>query len=222
MPTITDRHRCWGYRRGSRGAGFPSKPQAVGPVHSSRRRRDPTIVTTTSQEVTTEERLRHIDALDLEPIVYKLMHPEPGHAALSLAEADQDVALYRCFLKLCVLHPTATIVPTRQLDHVWHTHMLDTAKYRADCDLVFGHFMDHFPYAGLRGEEDRRAWRDDFAQTRRLFRRHFGVNIGSQPAASACRNHGDVSDCCVGCIKPPAADARPRPDRSTAVTPVRA
>jgi hypothetical protein len=82
------------------------------------------------------ERLQLVDALDLEPVVYKLMHPEPGETGLSLAQADRDVALYRCFLKLCVLYPDTTIVPTRQLDHVWHTHMLDTAKYQADCEQV--------------------------------------------------------------------------------------
>lgn len=167
-------------------------------------------------DVRADQWLRRIDVLDLEPIVYKLMHPEPGEKALSLAEADQAVALYRCFLKLCVLYPGTAIVPTRQLDHVWHNHMLDTAKYRADCDRVFGHFMDHFPYAGLRGEDDQRAWRADFTHTRRLFREHFGIEIGDQPAASACRNHGDGSECCVGCIKPPSGDTRPRPERSPA------
>jgi len=166
--------------------------------------------------VVVEERLSLVDELDLEPIVYKLMHPEPGELGLSLAQADQDVALYRCFLKLCVLYPGATIVPTRQLDDVWHAHMLDTAKYRADCDRVFGRFMDHFPYAGLRGEDDRRAWQADFERTRRLFREHFGVDIGAQPAASACRNHGDGSDCCVGCVRPGETDSRPRPVRGSA------
>jgi hypothetical protein len=156
----------------------------------------------TAQEATAGERLRRVDALDLEPIVYKLMHPEPGEAGLSLARADQHVALYRGFLKLCVLHPGITLVPTRQLDHVWHTHLLDTAKYRADCDHAFGRFMDHFPYFGFRGKDDRRAWRDDFARTRRLFTEHFGVEIGTQPAASACTNHGDGSACCIGCVRP--------------------
>lgn len=173
-------------------------------------------MTATAHELTIVERLRRADELDLEPIVFKLMHPEPGEEALSLAEADQAVALYRCFLKLCVLCPGTAIVPTRQLDHVWHTHMLDTAKYRADCDHVFGRFMDHFPYAGLRGEADRRAWRDDFAATRRLFREHFGVDIGTEPAASACRNHVDGADCCVGCTRPPICDTRPRPERHPA------
>jgi hypothetical protein len=173
-------------------------------------------VTNVSHEATTDQRLRRVDVLDLEPIVYKLTHPEPGETCLTLARADADVALYRCFLKLCVLYPGTVIVPTRQLDHVWHTHMLDTAKYRADCDCVFGCFMDHFPYAGLRGEDDRCDWRESFAQTRRLFREHFGVEIGSQAAASACRNHGDGSDCCVGCVKPSAPGNRPRPQRAQA------
>jgi hypothetical protein len=173
--------------------------------------------TTTPGQATAGERLRQVDALDLDPIVFKLMHPEPGETALSLARADQDVALYRCFLKLCALHPGTTIVPTRQLDRVWHTHMLDTAKYRADCDQVFGFFLDHFPYFGFRGEEDRRTWQQDFAHTRRLFKQHFGVEIGGQPAASACRNHGDGSDCCVGCIRPSDIGVRPRPDRSAPV-----
>jgi hypothetical protein len=173
-------------------------------------------VTIANHDATVGQRLRRVDGLDFEPIVYKLMHPGPGEKALSLAEADQAVALYRRFLKLCVLYPGTAIVPTRQLDHVWHTHMLDTAKYRADCDRMFGHFMDHFPYAGLRSEDDRRAWRKDFAHTRGLFWEHFGIEIGTQPAASACRNHGDGSDCCVGCTKPPSTDPRPRPNRSPA------
>lgn len=171
-------------------------------------------MTTTVLDSVTDERLRCIDILDLEPVVFKLMHPEPGHMALSLAEADRDVALYRCFLKLCVLYPGVPLVPTTRLDQVWHAHVLDTAKYRVDCEAVFGGFMDHFPYAGLRGEEDRRAWQADFAATRRLFEEHFGIDLGGDPAASACRNHGDGSDCCVGCVKPGEPDARPRPDRA--------
>lgn len=27
-------------------------------------------------------------------------------------------------------------------------------KYAADCEAVFGYFLHHFPYVGLRGEED--------------------------------------------------------------------
>ncbi len=172
-----------------------------------------------TEQVSVEARLGRVDRLDLEPIVYKLTHADPGERELTLAEADQAVALYRCFLKLCALCPGTPIVPTRQLDRVWHAHMLDTAKYRADCDDVFGRFVDHFPYAGLRGEADQESWRADFERTRRLFAAHFGIDIGRQAAASACHNHGDGSDCCVGCIKPPDGDTRPRPDRAAPARP---
>ncbi len=132
---------------------------------------------------------------------------------LSLAGADHAVTLYRGFLKLCVLYPDVSLVPTRQLDHVWHTHLLDNAKYRADCFWVFGRFVDHFPYAGLCGEQDQRAWAEDFAQTRRLFQENFGTDIGAERAASVCRNHGDGSDCCVGSIGRSAGLIRPRLER---------
>jgi hypothetical protein len=157
--------------------------------------------------------LLRVDELDLEPIVYKLTHPDPGDMPLSLPRADEAIAMYRCFLKLCVLYPDVALVPTRLIDQVWHAHMLDTAKYSADCDRVFGGIMHHFPYAGLRGESDRRAWGHGFDRTRRLFLEHFGSDIGGQPAASACRNHGDGSDCCIGYISPESSDVRPRPLR---------
>src|SRR5260370_31619119 len=90
-------------------------------------------------------------------------------------------------------------------------HVLDTAKYRADCGHAFDRFVDHFPYAGLRGDADQQAWNADFACTRRLFYEHFGVDIGRQPAVSACSNHGDGSECCFGSDPTVARDARPRP-----------
>lgn len=159
------------------------------------------------------ERVARIDELDLEPVVFKLLHPEPGATKLTLSRADRAVALYRDFLKLSVLFPDAILVPTRLLDQVWHVHVLDTAKYRADCDYAFGRFVDHFPYAGLRGGADRRAWIADFARTRQLFYEQFGADIGRQAAASACGNHGDGSECCFGCVRSDERGARPRPRR---------
>jgi hypothetical protein len=40
-----------------------------------------------------------VDSLDLEPVVFKLTHAELGEEAMTLAHADRDIALYRCFLK---------------------------------------------------------------------------------------------------------------------------
>jgi anti-sigma regulatory factor (Ser/Thr protein kinase) len=159
---------------------------------------------------------QRVDILDLEPIAFKLTQPDPGEHALTLAQADRDIALYRMFLKLCAVYQGTSVVPTRAIDRVWHVHMLDTAKYRADCLLVFGQILDHFPYAGLRGEADRLAWLSDFARTRTLFRQHFGVELGGEPGASVCRSHDGGADCCVGCVASSADPARPRPERPRA------
>ena len=142
-------------------------------------------------------RLSRVDALDLEPIVYKLTHPEPGETALSLG----------------VPYPAATIVASRQIDHAWHMLILDAARYRADCDHVHGRFLDDFPYAGLCEEADRQAWREDFVRTQLLFREDFGIDIGTQPAASACIKHGEGAQCIVGCVKPPGTCPRPTAER---------
>jgi hypothetical protein len=160
--------------------------------------------------------LPSVDLLDLEPIVFTLMQADPDEQPLSLAEADDAVALYRCFLKMCALYPGTAIVPTRVIDRVWHAHMLDTAKYRVDCLGVFGGFLDHFPYAGLRGVEDRLGWLADFARTRTLFREHFGVELGGEAAVSVCRGHVDGADCFAGCITSAADTVRPRPQRLAA------
>jgi hypothetical protein len=168
-----------------------------------------------------------IDALDLEPVVVKLIHPEPGQAAMTLAEADQLVAAYRCFLKLCAWYPDQNIVPSRAIDQAWHTHILDTGKYAADSSAVFGYFLHHFPYFGLRGADDVTAWHGSYEHTRELFRHHFGIDLPAGQASGACHNGG--SDCNNGgtlCSNRPCdkrahdtlSEQRPRPDRTTPVS----
>ena len=47
-------------------------------------------------------------------------------------------------------------------------HILDTRKYAADCEAAFGHFVHHFPYLGLRGEEDTKALEAAFVNMQQL------------------------------------------------------
>jgi hypothetical protein len=164
-----------------------------------------------------------VDEIDLEPIVYKLMHPHPGEEVLTLAEADQRVRAYRCFLKLCAWYPEESIAPSGDIDEVWHMHILDTAKYPADCDDVFGFYLHHFPYLGLRGEADVIAWRAAYVRTRALFRQHFGIELPNGQAAQTCHKGGsscaDERSLCSNeeCEKAShnnPGSQRPRPDRS--------
>lgn len=94
-----------------------------------------------------------IAALDLDPIKVKLMHVESGEG-WSLEKANAVEQEYRRFLYLMKTFPSEQMAPLMDVDTFWHYHILDTQKYAIDCEEVFGYFLHHFPYIGLRGEED--------------------------------------------------------------------
>src|SRR5882672_11748132 len=97
--------------------------------------------------------LAAIDRLDLDCIRLKLMDHEEGHG-WSREYADAMEIAYRRFLALMTKFPEETIAPTKDIDKFWHGHILDTIKYAEDCEQVFGYFLHHFPYFGMRGEQD--------------------------------------------------------------------
>jgi hypothetical protein len=97
-----------------------------------------------------------IAALDLDPIKVKLMRHDDGKG-WTREQADSVECDYRRFLYLMKMFPHEPTAPLVDVDTFWHYHILDTMKYAADCQEVFGHFLHHFPYVGLRGKEDEEA-----------------------------------------------------------------
>jgi hypothetical protein len=89
---------------------------------------------------------------------------------------DEVEDLYRKFLALNKVYTDRKICPTGPIDEFWHAHILDTRAYAADCEKLFGHFLHHFPYFGMRGPEDRQDLETAFAESRGLFIRHFGID----------------------------------------------
>lgn len=119
-------------------------------------------------------------ALDLERIKTKLCHVESGEG-WSRARADAAEVEYRRFLYLMKAFPGEQTVPSVEVDTFWHYHILDTVKYAADCEAVFGYFLHHDPAVGLDGasempERMRRATRMDNL---------YAATFGGAPAASA-------------------------------------
>lgn len=93
-----------------------------------------------------------IDALDFSRIKAKLMHRQDGVIALRQIESAE--AGYRQFLKLAAKHPDAPLVPSKEVDEFWHMHILDTQRYSADCERIFGYMIHHDPYSGIDGAAD--------------------------------------------------------------------
>src|SRR5258706_640622 len=120
-----------------------------------------------------EQVIAAIQSLDLDPIKLKLMNPEEGYG-WSREYADSMEVAYKRFLTLSVTHPEETLAPSKDVDRFWHGHILDTLKYAEDCQKVFGYFLHHFPYFGMRGAEDAANLAKAGDTTRRLYQQEFG------------------------------------------------
>ena len=95
-------------------------------------------------------------------------------SAPTIRELDLMEQEYRRFLALHLAFPESDIVPCKLVDEFWHRHILDTAAYREDCDRIFGRFLDHFPYFGMRGDKDAEALHSAYADTLERYRQAFG------------------------------------------------
>lgn len=63
--------------------------------------------------------------------------------------------------------------------------ILDTEKYAQDCERVFGYFLHHFPYFGMRGEEDAAKLAASAGETKGLFEQEFS-SILPEVAVNTC------------------------------------
>src|SRR3989475_428546 len=131
----------------------------------------------------TEQVIAAIQALDLDPIKFKLMDPEEGQG-WSREYVNQMAIEYKRFLTLSVKYSEETIAPSKDVDKFWHGHILDTMKYAEDCQNVFGYFLHHFPYFGMRGEEDAANLAEAGRTTQRLYEEEFAETNSSR--ASMC------------------------------------
>ncbi len=143
-----------------------------------------------------------IAELDLEPIKVKLMHEESGEG-WSLDMANSVETDYRRFLYLMKMYPNEEMAPLMDVDIFWHYHILDTMKYAADCDKVFGYFVHHFPYLGLRGEDDEQAHHAAGARMQQVYEATFGEAYvrEREPSCSTAK----ANDAVAFSIHPPAA-----------------
>ena len=122
-----------------------------------------------------------IQNLNLDPIKLKLMDPEEGQG-WSREYVDRMEVAYKRFLTLLVKFPDETIAPTKDVDKFWHGHILDTLKYAEDCQNVFGYFLHHFPYFGMRGEEDAANLRAAADRMHAIYEREFGEQLADGAA----------------------------------------
>ena len=131
--------------------------------------------------------LPEIMDLDFERLKYKLQVRDDGERWTKQMTEDGELE-YRRYLTLIKPHPGMSIVPSRLMDGFWHQHILDTKAYREDCQKVFGHFVDHFPYFGIYGKQDQLDLMEAFEETKRIYQARFGCALDRFEAAR-CEGH---------------------------------
>jgi hypothetical protein len=96
-----------------------------------------------------------------------------GETLWNEARAQRALLEYKQFLSLMYWYPDAAIVPSEDIDEVWHTHVLHTANYYNDCMTIFGCFQDHVPTSDS-SDDEQHANTNNGDETQKLFEEAFG------------------------------------------------
>jgi hypothetical protein len=104
------------------------------------------------------------------------------------------IAKYERFLRLAARHPGQPVAPTREIDVVWHLHMLSPRAYYQDCQRLFGTVLDHNGGFG-KDPAEVPILQATFEDTARLWLEAYGEPyVSSEPSAS-----GERVDCWHDC-----------------------
>jgi len=120
-----------------------------------------------------QEAVNYIESIDFALMRDKMVK----HYGWRLSEVEQGIRLYRNYLILHLRYPGEKLPPSVDIDEVWHNHILDTERYRNDCEKIFGKYLDHYPYFGIDGHSNLHDTTKAFERTQELHNREFGYRV---------------------------------------------
>ncbi|PSJ81266.1 glycine-rich domain-containing protein [Neisseria iguanae] len=118
--------------------------------------------------------------MDFTNLIEKLCQPDPLVVrAWRIEELNTAIQYYKNFLFLKKKYITVMpiIVPSLEVDKIWHHHILDTRQYHSGCMNIFGYYFHHYPYFGMRSESDRNNLIDCFELSQQLYELEFGQRM---------------------------------------------
>jgi hypothetical protein len=154
---------------------------------------------TKTTDRTVDQAIAAIQALDLDPIRFRVMDKESGEGwTRDYAETIEQA--YRAYLTMLVKHPedAEDIVVSKDVDEFWHAHILHTMKYTEDCEKVFGSYLHHNPHVGERTQADIERKASQAEKTRRLYDEEFGARYRDTAWCGATLESKDASWCGAG------------------------
>lgn len=105
---------------------------------------------------------------------------------------EEAIKRYKRFIQLAKLYPHTKLVPTVDIDIVWHDHMLHPKSYFNDCANYLGRILDHKP---SKKGENLTAY---FKNTGELWAEIYNENYVGNYATAAC-DSGGGGDACSSC-----------------------
>lgn len=128
-----------------------------------------------------ESAREYINYIDCSMIKQKLMQRhEEGGQGWDAEAADKAEEQYKMWLFLKRKYENELVPPNREIDAVWHAHILDSHAYFRDTGAIFGKYLHHYPYFGMRGKADHEKLVSAFENTKRLFRQEYGEELAGQ------------------------------------------
>jgi hypothetical protein len=109
---------------------------------------------------------------------------------MSRRDANKAIRAFKRFFFLAGVE--GSVVPTEEIDKVWHEFILFTQEYELACHALFGKFIHHKPSTGTPDERTELAFGYD--RTKKLLKRYFGGKYAAK-YADCC----DGSDGCHTC-----------------------
>jgi len=88
--------------------------------------------------------IEKIQALDLSYLEGRIVK----EGKISRENVGNAIRRYKNFLSLMIKYPGQIIVPTADIDEVWHNHILHTREYMHDCKTIFKKYQHHTPFHG--------------------------------------------------------------------------
>jgi hypothetical protein len=143
---------------------------------------------------------RKVLSIDFSPIRMKLEKNEHGES-WDKDKINEAELLYQAYLSLVLASwgVDLLIAPPVSADEFWHQHILDTRKYMEDCKILFGEYLHHFPYFGMRGEEDAKALRLASETMSQLLDEHFSQLAEYQDIFGKYISSAECNNCVASC-----------------------
>ncbi len=118
-----------------------------------------------------------LEKLDLQLVADKLMSSEYGYG-WNVEKIQLAIKRYKKFLTLQYLYPNFELVPSKEIDTVWHEHILvNTYQYIQDCHYLFGYLLHHRWTDSKKDIVESQKARRAFITTKQLFMEIFAEDI---------------------------------------------